>query len=335
MTGIGVRAAFLPFHIWLPEAHAYAPHPVSALLSGLVIKISFLAIWRIVQMLDLVSIQRLLLWIGAATALGGVMWALAQTDSKQLLAWHSISQIGYIVASFGAGTPLALVASYAHILNHALFKSLLFLSIGGVIHVTGERNLKRLGNLASVLPLLAILFLVGACSIAGIPPFNGFISKKLILASLKTSPPIYAALWIAGVGTVASFVKLSAIFRNTPQGKAAGELTTSLPRLAYVPLTLLGALCVGTGIWGRAVIAWMFGLLFGTPPPYLSAFYSLSSLINTALTVALGIALYRGIRHKTGQRITDTLRSLHLSLNASLLLLVAGFVLLSLLSLYQ
>jgi formate hydrogenlyase subunit 3/multisubunit Na+/H+ antiporter MnhD subunit len=332
VTGIGVRTAFIPFHTWLPEAHAYAPHPVSAILSGIVIKISFLAIWRIVQVLDMLAIQELFLWIGAATALYAVICALAQTDYKQLLAWHSISQMGYILASFGAGTPLSMAASCTHIMNHALFKSLLFLCIGGVIHITRARNLKKIRNFSSPMPVLMMTFLIGAFSIAGFPPFNGFVSKKLIAYSVNDYPLVYYALWATSVGTVASFIKLSAIFRKTGQQRAMTSAPGRLPILAYVPLVMLATLCVLTGVFGGFMTRQIFSLLFGQPADFGYPLYSLTSLINTGVSAGLGIAAYLFIRSRPGRKITDWILGQHLSLNTSLGLLVGGFILLSVLT---
>ena len=329
IVGIGMRAAFVPFHTWLPDAHANAPHPVSALLSGLVIKIGFLAVWRIVSAFGIRSFQPIFMYIGAITAVFGAVFALAQTDCKKLLAWSSISQIGYILASFGVGTPLGLTASYAHILHHAAFKSLLFLCVGSVIHVTGERSLKRLGGLAPALPLLAIAFAVGAASIAGIPPFNGFVSKKLIGYSLQNAPVASLLISLAGIGTVASFLRLSAIFHPNHHTKTPTPLTRALPRLAYLPLLALSAFCIFSGLFGSVWLNAISRLLFGARVADNLRLYPPTGLLNTAATVLLGAALYRGIISQRGQAISVTLRRLQPGLNAALLLLIWGFFLFS------
>ena len=132
IAGIGVRTAFIPY-TWLPDAHAFAPHPVSAVLSGVVIKTSFIAVWRLTDILGLFEVRLFLLWMGSAIALIGVLRALTQNDFKVLLAWHSVSQMGYIFAGFGAGSDLAVTGSMYHAVSHAFFKSLLFLSVSVVI----------------------------------------------------------------------------------------------------------------------------------------------------------------------------------------------------------
>jgi len=224
-VGIGVRTAFIPFHTWLPEAHAWAPHPISAMLSGVLIKVSFFAMIRIIRVFDAIALQPLLLWIGAITALVAVIWALAQHDAKRLLAFHSISQMGYILAAWGAATSLSIPASYGHAINHALFKSLLFLAVGIAIHRGGSRNLYRLRRVATGAPLLAVALAVGSLAIAGIPPFNGYVSKQLVSTALYGSAA-YPLLWLAGIGTVASFIKLSQILFGAgptqPDGAGAG-----------------------------------------------------------------------------------------------------------------
>ncbi|MCX7787545.1 MAG: proton-conducting transporter membrane subunit, partial [Spirochaetes bacterium] len=138
LAGIGVRTAFLPY-TWLPDAHGFAPHPISASLSGVVIKVAFIVVWKIITLLQLEGAREFLLWMGSAIALIGVLRALTQTDVKVLLAWHSVSQMGYVFAGFGAGNEIAVTGSLYHMVSHAFFKALLFLSVGTVILFTGER----------------------------------------------------------------------------------------------------------------------------------------------------------------------------------------------------
>lgn len=207
VVGIGVRTAFIPFHTWLPEAHAWAPHPVSALLSGVLIKVSFLALTRIVVVLDAAALMPVLVWVGAITALVAVVWALAQHDAKRLLAYHSISQMGYILAAWAIATPLGVTASMAHAVSHALFKALLFLVLGALIHQLHTRDLYHMRAVLRRAPLLSAGLLVGALAISGVPPFNGFFSKRLVSAALA-GHPAYLLLRVASVGTMASFAKV-------------------------------------------------------------------------------------------------------------------------------
>ncbi len=206
-AGVALRAAMVPFHAWLPDAHGQAPHPVSALLSGLVLKASILALWRIVTLLPRVS--PLLLAAGAVSAVGGVAAALVQRDTKRLLAFHSISQMGLVAAAAGAG---GAAAALYHAVGHALFKSLLFLALGYIILLRDERDIyalaKRSGEGGAAGATLFLL--IGSAAIAGIPPFVGFASKTALAGAFKETQ-LYTLLRIVSTGTVASFIKLSLV----------------------------------------------------------------------------------------------------------------------------
>jgi formate hydrogenlyase subunit 3/multisubunit Na+/H+ antiporter MnhD subunit len=348
-TGAGVKAAFIPFHTWLPDAHATAPHPVSAVLSGVMIKISFLVVWRMLVLFSVAELQRVLLWAGAVTAVFGVVAAIAQTDGKRLLAFHSVSQMGYIVAAFGAGSAAALGASLYHLVNHSLFKSLLFLTVGAVIHATGERDigrLRRLGGLAGRMPGVFALFLVGALSIAGVPPFNGYVSKGLVTAGLHAWPAAYILILLAGAGTVASFLKLSGIFwARKPAGPPAGTEPSSgrkvqVPRAMLLPMALLAFLCLLTGLLpgfvggtlGRVALGHR-GLQLLPEGEGALSLYSLTHLAELAGTLAVGVAIFfLATRTRAGERVLAGLRNLRSGLNTALALLVVGFVALVLLT---
>jgi len=195
LFGFGAKAGLVPLHVWLPEAHPAAPSPVSALMSGVMIKTALYGILRVI--FDLIG-DPLWWWgmaplaIGLFTAIYGVVFAAAQTDMKRLLAYSSIENIGILFTGFGlaivfhgSGMPvlgtLALIAVLYHALNHAFMKSLLFLGTGAVLHATGERNLGRLGGLIHRMPWVAWPTLVGVLAIAGLPPLNGFVSEWLLL----------------------------------------------------------------------------------------------------------------------------------------------------------
>jgi formate hydrogenlyase subunit 3/multisubunit Na+/H+ antiporter MnhD subunit len=197
LFGFGAKAGLVPTHVWLPEAHPAAPSPVSALMSGVMLKTALYGMLRVT--FDLLGEPAwwwglILLALGLFTALYGVIFAAAQTDMKRLLAYSSIENIGIIFSGVGlaivfAGTgmqtaaSLALIAVLYHAFNHAFMKSLLFLGTGAVLHATGERNLGRLGGLIHRMPWVAWLTLVGALAIAGLPPLNGFVSEWLLLQS--------------------------------------------------------------------------------------------------------------------------------------------------------
>lgn len=329
IAGISVRTAYFPFHTWLPDAYSSAPHPVSAILSGAVGKISFLVIWRLVFTFQAAAIRHLFLWLGAATALIGVFYALSQTDCKKLLAWHSISQVGYILTAFGIGQSLALVASLYHLMNHALFKTLLFLCIGSMISVTGERNVKHLGQLGKHFPGLMTLFIVGAFSISGIPLFNGFISKKMIESSVTHHAVVSAVLWLAGIGTMASFFKLSVIFRKNPyHSEGMPRAGAALPSLSYIPLVTLAVLCVLTGLSGTFVSTHLARLLSGEALTLSLSLYTRSNFVKIAISLGLGYGLYRFIVSQAGQRFTTRIQRIRLRFETHLIAFLIGFMLL-------
>lgn len=195
LIGFGAKAGLVPLHVWLPEAHPAAPSPVSALMSGIMLKTALYGILRV--SFDLLGEPAwwwglVLLSTGLLSALYGVIFAAAQTDMKRLLAWSSIENVGILFTGLGlaivfqgvgmgALASLALIAVLYHALNHAFMKSLLFLGTGAVLHATGERNLGRLGGLIHRMPWVAWLTLVGALAVAGLPPLNGFVSEWLLL----------------------------------------------------------------------------------------------------------------------------------------------------------
>src|ERR1035437_6961632 len=204
--GFGIKAGVIPFHIWLPAAHPVAPSNVSALLSGIVIKTGIYGMTRI--FLDSLGgvpswAGLLVLIVGVVSAVLGVLYALMEHNLKRLLAYHSIENIGIILMGLGAalifrvaGHPtlaaVALVAAMFHTLNHAIFKSLLFLGAGSVLHSTGTRNMEEMGGLIRPMPVTAFCFLIGCVSIGGLPLFNGFVSELLTFESFIAGSTVTA-----------------------------------------------------------------------------------------------------------------------------------------------
>ena len=187
LMGFGLKAALIPFHAWLPDAHPSAPAPISAILSGLLIKVSgvyaltriFFGVFGLTP-----ALSQVLMWLGAVSIVLAAFLALGQKDLKRMLAYSSISQVGYVVLGIGLGTPLGVAGGLFHLFNHALAKGLLFLNSGSVQQATGTRNLDEMGGLAKRMPFTAGTSLVGALSIAGVPPLGGFWSKLLIIMAL-------------------------------------------------------------------------------------------------------------------------------------------------------
>ena len=187
IMGFGLKAALIPFHAWLPDAHPSAPAPISAMLSGLLIKVSGIyALFRILYSVVGLSpaLSRLLMALGIISVVVAAFLALGQKDIKRMLAYSSISQVGYIVLGLALGTPLGIAGGLFHLFNHATAKGLLFLNSGSIQHITGTRNLDELGGLGKKVPITSGTNLVGALSIAGVPPLAGFWSKLIIIIAL-------------------------------------------------------------------------------------------------------------------------------------------------------
>jgi len=280
LLGAGGKAGALPLHVWLPLAHPAAPSHVSALMSGAMTKVALYGLVRIA--FDLAGEVpwgwgAAIMAVGAATALLGVLSALMQDDLKTLLAWSTIENIGIILLALGlalvfraSGLPdlaaVALVAALLHALNHALFKSLLFLGAGAVAEATGTRALDRLGGLIHRMPRLGALMLLGAAAIAALPPLNGFVSEWLLFQAILDAPSLPqwplkfavpvagAALALAAALAAACFVRAFAIvFLGRPRSAAVAQAQEA-PILQRAPMAALGALCVVIGLIPAVVI---------------------------------------------------------------------------------
>ncbi len=295
-----LRTAVFPLHAWLPEAHASAPHHVSALLSGLLIKIPLFPLALIVNLAPASRIlATILLYAGAFSAIYAVISAFSQRDMKRLLAYHSISQMGYVVSSFGAflitgKTELLYIAALLHLTFHALFKSTLFLSLGRVIDLGHDRNVYTVRNGADTLLLssrrnvfVIIAYFLSALSIAATPATNAFISKQLITDALKDNPLASAALVITGAFTVASFIKLSRIFLPDRE-KPILSVRRENRGISAMILSIIFLLASSVG---EHLILSL---------PILSSFhpYSPSHLLKTSLSIGAGILLYSTITLK-------------------------------------
>ncbi len=280
LAGFGTKAGVVPLHAWLPEAHPAAPSHISALMSGAMIKMGIYGLVRVSY--DLVGQVQwqwgvVLLFAGTASALLGVLYALMQHDLKRLLAYHSIENIGIILMGlglsmifFGTGRTvlgtLGLVAALYHTLNHALFKGLLFLGAGAVLHRTHERDLDRLGGLIRRMPWTAGFFLVGCVAISALPPFNGFVSEWLTFQTALQAPalangvlraiiPLTAAsLALAAALAAACFVKAYGVgFLGRARTRHA-EHAREVPASMLAGMGLLAALCLLLGVMPAATI---------------------------------------------------------------------------------
>ena len=212
VMGFGLKAALVPFHAWLPDAHPSAPAPISAMLSGVLIKsLGVYTLCRIFfNVIGFSTVtSSMFMSLGALSMVVGGLLALGQRDFKRLLAYSSISQIGYIVIGIGLGTPLGILGGLFHLFNHSVFKSLLFLNSGAVEYATGTRDLEKMGGLAEKMPLTGTTNMIASMSVAGIPPFSGFWSKLIIIIALVQAGRLGYAFLAAFVSilTLAMFIK--------------------------------------------------------------------------------------------------------------------------------
>ena len=255
IAGFATKAGLVPFHGWLPDAHTAAPGPVSALFSGLMVNLGIVAIGRLVFEVYTPAVGHhvlgLLMGIGLVSAVGGSLFALFQDDLKRLLAYDTISQMGVLTVGLATGTATGLAGASYHLVDHALFKSLLFLCAGSIVHMTGATRLSEMGGLARRYPLLAVAFTVGVLAIAGIPPFNGYVSLGLIHEALMSSSQAvpYATMLIAQVLTMAALGKAAwqAFFRPRREDAEFERDERLHPGMA-VSLVLLSAGCLVFGV---------------------------------------------------------------------------------------
>jgi hydrogenase-4 component B len=289
LAGFGLKAGVMPLHVWLPSAHAAAPSHVSAIMSGVLIKMGIYGLVRVTSLVPSPPVQwgGIVLGLGLLTGVLGIAFAIGQDDIKRLLAYSSIENMGIIVMGLGLAligrslgradlVVLGLAGGLLHVWNHALFKTLLFLNAGSVIHAVHTREINRLGGLAKGMPGTALCFLVGAVAICGLPPLNGFVGEFLIYlglfgtlgnsegASFAGAAFAAPALALIGALAVACFVKVyGAVFLGTARSDHARHAHES-PTTMVGPMTVLVGCCFLVGlapvlvapILGNAVSAW-------------------------------------------------------------------------------
>jgi hydrogenase-4 component B len=331
LIGFASKAGAFPLHAWLPHAHPAAPSHISALMSGVMIKTGIYGILRIYSLLQWHSplCGQAVLGLGLLSGVLGVVYAIGQHDLKRLLAYHSVENIGIILIGMGigmlgvsAGQPIMAVLGFAgallHVLNHALFKSLLFLNAGMVLKSTGTRTLDRLGGLLKGNKITGVTFLVGSLAISGLPPFNGFVGEFLIylgafrgvgLGGWSFVSGLLAVIGLAVIGglALACFTKVFGIvFQGEPRSRAAGEAAESGTSM-LLPMVALAAACTAIGIFPNTFVAAAIrgasavGMGYGRLP--LEPFLQMTGQITraSALLLCLGMAcfalrrlLYRG-----------------------------------------
>jgi hydrogenase-4 component B len=322
LAGFGLKAGIMPLHVWLPGAHANAPSHVSALMSGVLIKMGVYGLVRVCALFPTPPLWwgGLIIFLGLTSGVLGVAFAIGQHDVKRLLAYHSVENIGIICMGLGLAVmgrslervdlvALGLAGALLHVWNHGLFKALLFLSAGAVHHATGTREIDRLGGLLKPMPWTGLAFLLGAVAICGLPPLNGFVSELLIyLGSFHTVTGPGDRLWLVGallaaglalVGTlaVACFVKVFGVVFLGEARTARASAAHECGRLMRWPMGVLAASCLAIGVapalvapvLERAVTAWAPESASGRAPLWQVAPFGAVSLGAVAVLVAVGI----------------------------------------------
>ncbi len=294
MVAVGVKSGLIPFHTWLPDAHVSAPTPMTAVLAGITVKVGIYILLRLFKIgFDIKIILDLVIGFGLVTAVIGSLMTLTYWEIKRILTWHTVAQIGFITACIGIWSPFSVASALFHMINHAVFKTLLFLSAGAFIYIYKTGDIREL-NIRKGHPILASTFLIGLLSMLGIPPLNGFYSKSFMIQSAFSRPFVLVSFLLIQVITVSS------IFRIIYHGSTEAE-SAEAPVSIMKPLVVLAGLTIFIGttstIWMKNVILPAGAVLTGTRNIALGSYLEYSTLINPAgililLTIPVGIALY-------------------------------------------
>ncbi|OFW48569.1 MAG: hypothetical protein A2163_11130 [Actinobacteria bacterium RBG_13_35_12] len=261
-TGMGIKIAVFPLHGWLPDAHSMAPSPVSALLSGVTVKIGIYCLIRVVytafsaEMFFLINSHNILMVLGVVSLLFGASMALAQKDLKRLLAYSTINQLGVVLIGLGIGTEMGLTGALFHVLNHAIMKSTLFFCAGIMITETGTREVKGLSGFGRQQPAITFAFIVASLGMIGIPPVNGFASKWLIcLAAVEAGYTILVVIILVASAISAAyyFRVIQVLFSNPPEqnhipAHEEGQVIHKGNLFRVLPIYILAAGCLLLGI---------------------------------------------------------------------------------------
>ncbi len=282
-VGFFVKAAVMPLHTWLPDAHSEAPSPVSPLLSGVLIKMGAYGLFIVFYGLLSVNLAKnimpsvfstpillyIIQWLAALSIVLATFLAIMQEDAKRLLAYSSVSQIGYVVLGLATGTSLGVAGGLFHALNHAIFKGLLFLAVGAVIYRTGTRNMSELGGLVKKMPFTFTALLLGIIALAGVPPLNGFVSKWMIYEALIQKKEVFLLI-MAFVGSTGAFLYVYRLIHSLFLGQLPEkyENVKDVPILMQIPIWILALSTIVYGIFpGLAMDVIVKGMkLFGFTP---------------------------------------------------------------------
>ena len=309
MVGAAGKAGAMPFHTWIPDAAVDAPVTFMAFLPAAFEKL--LGIYLLARIsLDFFKIRPgsglslLMMIVGAVTIVLAVLMALVQKDLKRLLSYHAISQVGYMILGIGTAVPVGIAGGLFHMINHAMYKSGLFLSAGSVEHRTGTTELKRLGGLRRDMPLTALGFTVCALAISGVWPLNGFVSKEMVFhGAIETGYSIFAvAAWVGAIFTFASFLKAGHSVFFGERTREVPEVRESQPAIVF-PILVLAGLCILFGVYNKLPLT-----LFITPivAPHAEAGAHLDfvshalAVFNPVALISIGCLVLAFLLHRYG-----------------------------------
>lgn len=313
LTSVCLKAALMPLFSWLPKAHATpgSPSVVSAILSGLYVKTGIYLFIRCQNAFSVIDTQSFFLITGIVTAVIGFIFAIAQSDIKLILSYHTVSQLGLIMIALNMGDETAMWGGLFHVINHSIFKTVLFLGAGEIIHEYKTRNIYEMKGVAKRMPFVTAAMVAAILGITGAPLFNGSISKYLI--SHGTSNIVgEIALIVINMGTIISFIKLSGIFFGSKKAKA------KISPNRNIVCILLGAICLVFGIFGAPII----NLLFGISIEIDISSYIMKSIVFFA-SVAAAWLIYRYLIK--GKKLWNHIRSFDLGFNSIALSVVVFF----------
>ncbi len=317
ITGLSLKAAVLPLFSWLPKAHGSPASPsiVSAVLSGIYIKGGLFIFVRVSSMFyEIIPVQQIFLVLGALTCISGFILALSQTDIKLILAYHTVSQVGLMMLGISLGTKYGYYGAFYHLINHAIFKSTLFLTAGIMVEEYHTRNLYQIRGFFQRQPIAALATLISMLGITGAPLFNGSYSKYLIEKGGVELPYFSILMLVINLGTIMSFVKYSNIFRKAPEPLSGEKLSwnQSAVLLLLSLVTLLG------GIFGSQATDFLFGVSKALQPAdYLSKF------LVYLVCVAVCQLFYHFVYHRIS--LFKKIRQIELSFNQIVFLMLLFF----------
>jgi multicomponent Na+:H+ antiporter subunit D len=301
LAGVGVNLGFVGLHAWLPDTYPRPHVAASVVLAAFTTKVAVYTLARLAP-----DGNVFVAWMGGAMVLYGVTQAVLQTDMRRLLSYHIMSQVGYMTVAIGIGTAAGVTGAFAHLTANVLYKGLLFMVAGAIIVRTGEASLKRLGGLASAMPLTFVTFLIAALAITGVPGFSGFVSKGLVTKAVESAGGdlLWWALVVGGVGTVLSFVKFG-YYVFVRRASEPRRVAPASPALS-LSLVVIAIPSVAFGLFPEIFL----GAFAGDPGGF--APYATSELTKAVAVVAVGIVAFAALRRPLGRvPVVDVDRILH------------------------